>query len=802
MEPLIGAGSILRIGGAWLVASLPGLALVDRLGFARSVPAGFRFALAAALALAIELLLAMILSLAGSSLVTLLIAVVALAVVSLPFAVRAVRRLGHPSLLAISAAVIFVAGIASTRPISPVSDAIDHIATVGEIVETDVLEPNDVFYAGGDGVVPDVRKGFYHAWLALLAKLSGLPAAGVWYALRPFGLALALLSFAGLIDSTGRSRAHRVLAILAFPFIIHGNSAWFLDTILYPHNFAWLLIWPALALMAEEIESPDRGRRAALGLLAAAMAPLHIFAPVLCVAAALTAPAALFVFRYRPRARRAAGLLILIMLLAAPTLVIRFLQTYHPVNPLHTEASETLYLTSWLSLHAPAPTLERFSLPALLLAVGSVVVLWRRREASWRRALLCGLAWGPLCVSVNPLAGRVLQPTIGYLFVRFLGIVPYPIVAGVVIRDAWVHGRPRSLRRWVPIALVAAAIGSRAPALVDLASEERLARDRAESPEMWRDGFELIDRSIAGRATVLTDPLTGYALPAYTRQRVVAVLDQHSSPSDSTIRERLEDVARALSPYRPIGEAISAMKRWGASHVLLNEAIPRPFATFHDVRLPGEYPRIRHRFGADAAVFRLLGTAGGLRLYQLVGGADRPATARGEPFPSEVGADSVDAAGARPLNESFELLGIEIEPARCHLGDTLSVAVTLRKVSGVPPATPYKMLLRGRLVFTGERERWSRFDRLYARLRGAGSPIEFAEHRLPLDGRYPLSIWDVGETIVDRFGWVVPHNIEPGRYRIGIRLHELALRRNIAIGDWLRPSGGIGMPVGEITVED
>jgi hypothetical protein len=103
---------------------------------------------------------------------------------------------------------------------------------------------------------------------------------------------------------------------------------------------------------------------------------------------------------------------------------------------------------------------------------------------------------------------------------------------------------------------------------------------------------------------------------------------------------------------------------------------------------------------------------------------------------------------------------------------------------------------------TGGRERWSRFDRLYALLRGASSPIEFAEHRLALDGRYPLSIWDVGETIVDRFGWVVPHNVEPGRYRMGIRLHALALRRNIALGDWLRPSGGIGTPAGEITVED
>ena len=291
MDGLTGIVPIVRVGGAILALSLPGFAILERLRFASELDGPFRVTIGVALGLSLHLILAMIGSALGLSLDILVWVAVALGIIGLMVTLpnrRAegiMRSTGNWTGPFILGVALFAFGIASTRPMVAFSDAIDHVASVRAIDERENLEPNDVFYADGDGVTPDARKGFYHTWLATVSRISGLDPRTVWYAFRPWGLLLGLWAFSGLARELLASRNRVLLALVLYPLVAHGNAAWFLDTFIYPHNVNWLLIWSALALFVADLDGPDRGRQAALVVMAAALAPLHVFAPVLFLAA-------------------------------------------------------------------------------------------------------------------------------------------------------------------------------------------------------------------------------------------------------------------------------------------------------------------------------------------------------------------------------------------------------------------------------------------------------------------------------------------------------------------------------------
>jgi hypothetical protein len=452
-----------------------------------------------------------------------------------------------------------------------------------------------------------------------------------------------------------------------------------------------------------------------------------------------------------------------------------------------------LYLTDFLQLHNPTPMLQRFSLPALLVALCAVVLV--RRRAPVPEAALMGLAICPLLVSLNPVAGGILIPSIGYLFVRFLGVVPYPIVAGALVVAALGHVGSRRVAMVLAIAVLAL---WRLPALIGLFSDAP-ARP---TPDAWERGFDLVREHVPPGATVLADPFTSYTLPAYTGRRVVTSLDQHSSPSDSTILERTDAVVRALSPYRPIGEAVAACERYGAAAVLVNDFDGRRVESFFDVRHPALVDAVRARFDG-AAAFRFVEASDGFALYAFEPGSIRASATTPAPAvpwrvaPAPTGVDPIR------LSDALLLHSVSLHPGTLAPGDTLVVAVVLEKTDRERPATPYRTILRLRNELEGPHARFETIERLYARALGvAGGPrLEVAVNRRPLDGRYPPAIWDVGETIADTLRVALPADLEPGLYRAGIRVNPQRLIRNIALSDWLRPTGGIGIPVGEIVVD-
>lgn len=784
-----GAGDLLRVAVALLWLILPGVAVTWRLACSLTE----RLALATACALSIGLALSALLAALGAGFDVLYVAlwVIAGASVALVLWRRAraegVRGDGD-RLVCAAAAVALVVGVVTTRPLGAASDALDHIGTARAIVARGEIEPNTVFYADGDGAVPDARKGPGHALLAALARTAGLDPVRTWYALRGFALAGALCAFGMLARVLTGPGLPLLVSLLAFPLVVHGESIWFLDTFLYPHNLNWLLIWPTLALAVSELREPARWRRILLVLLSAPLAALHVFAPVLLTGgvACVCVGCALFADPLRRSiALRTFGLVALATL---PLLVARLVVTYRPVNPLHVQASEVLYITEFLSLHSPVPMLRRFSAAALLVAVLGLFLI--RRPSSVARASLIGLTLGPLLVSLNPVMGGLLIPRIGYLFVRFLGLVPFPAIAGALVGDAQREG---GLRRVVPAGVAVLLLVSRIPAVGGFLRHA----PAGPTPEAWHAGFALVAAHTARNATVLSDPLTSFALPAYTGRRVVTTLDQHSSPSDSTILRRMDQAARALSPYRPIEEAVEASRRYAVDAILVNPFRDGAVETFFDVRTPALAESSRASFGASRA-FRVLGEREGFTLFAPASGAAADTTHR-HGFPGRVAGLAGEGVELAP---SVELVRLTFAPDTLSPGDTLRVVAVLRKHAQDAPATSYRMVFRLRQALAGAHARFAPVERLYARLlrEGGGPRLELAVNRRPTDGTYPFALWDVGETIADSFLVVLPEDLEPGEYRAGFRMNAQRLIRNIALRDLLRPRGGIGYPVGEILV--
>ena len=296
MEPLIEFGSLARAGGAVLGLSLPGLALISRAAFAEKLSHPIRFGLGVVAGLCIFLCLGALAARVGLSFQVFFPISMVLCGISLPLALRPILRGKMWATPVLVGVVLLGIGILSTRSVPVTSDTLDHVATVRAILHTGELEPNAVFYADGDGATPDIRKGFYHTWLALAAKLSGLDPLVLWHSLRPWALMLSVLPFAALARRLLGTRRRARLALIVYPLMVHGSAAWFLDTFLYPHNFNWLVIWSALALMVDEVARMDSGRRIFLLFLAAALPALHVFGPALLLGAGLIVPVSLLFF--------------------------------------------------------------------------------------------------------------------------------------------------------------------------------------------------------------------------------------------------------------------------------------------------------------------------------------------------------------------------------------------------------------------------------------------------------------------------------------------------------------------------
>jgi hypothetical protein len=73
----------------------------------------------------------------------------------------------------------------------------------------------------------------------------------------------------------------------------------------------------------------------------------------------------------------------------------------------------------------------------------------------------------------------------------------------------------------------------------------------------------------------------------------------------------------------------------------------------------------------------------------------------------------------------------------------------------------------------------------FVHLRQANGEIVAQQDRLPLEGRYPTSLWDRGEIIADAINLSVPEDLPAGRYELVVGMYD------VTTGDRLPVSNSI-----------
>ena len=454
-------------------------------------------------------------------------------------------------------------------------DAYHHLSAVRELAKGE-LPPRHNLVAG---FLPQGHYGPYLVALGAIARVTGASPKAVLYAAGVANLVLFLLAFHAVtmrLLGPGPAGWSVAAALLLWgpwprPVMVWASWGWPGTTSLadahnffYPHQAGLVLLLTALALVLPEEEaatSPaavdDRGpsrpsrrwRRNGVALLvAAALVATH---PLTGLAFAV-AVGALALSQLMPgtgSARRAGWLL----LLPVAALGLASLWPYYPVLGLlrafTLPALRAPVMPAQALANAPPPVVTIAPPLPILDTLGPAVVglVFCLKLARQRRFFLP--LWSAACLA---LAVFPLLP----LHQRFLfyAALPLQIAATGLFDVAWRHGR-----------------GSQAGVLLLLGAGALSAGWRAEwLLEQERPDLTFVERLTPKDAVVLCDPATANGVAGLTGRKVVVPNNPDVFLMMLDGARRVRDVREFLEPRTPVETREAILRRWQASHVLVD----------------------------------------------------------------------------------------------------------------------------------------------------------------------------------------------------------------------------------------
>jgi hypothetical protein len=709
--------------------------------------------------------------------------------------------------------------------LGPIHDALDVVAYVRDLVEKGVLVSREAVYSGAPLPAPDPRRGTFHGQLALVAAASGMDPVALWRLLPALLVPPALLAlFVAGREILGRAGA--ALAAAGFFLFLAGISRDdFLRNFAYASRVGWALGWVGWMAGHRWLRTGRRGPLALATLAAPTLMAVHVLsgAQYLAVLGSL----ALGFLWFRPEGtsvRRGAVLLLAATVATSPVLLARLLTSYRVLNPLFDHPQGLLLLGGGWSVLHPVEILRRVGWPGIAAAVLALGLLRHRRERGV--AVLVLGAWLPLLVVLAPPTETLLERLRAHsLTFRLLMSVPTPLLLVVLLR----------LRGRLTAAVVLLALGLHAAQAV------RAWRIPEQRREAWQESAPLarLLRQLEARPgpplTILSDPLTSYAIPAFTRHHTVSPFHQHSSPTDATAWRRMQEAEAVLNGCVPIRETCRILDAYGVDLVLLNQSFRRYQTHFGFVLSPLSYGLQRAKFAAYPQLFRPLPAPEGLLLFAYMGKGRAKHFVRGRPLPADsllqlpwpgyrpavpdtgwlrppgARAGTLEVVARDPVlpfripprasppllasHPAADLLGIEARgPVRP--GSPLAMDLYWRR-KAAPLERPLEVVL---VLVRDPPARWLRrlpFQPLLRRLWevATGRLYRFGKTRVPLEHFYPPWLWEPGGFYRDRLVLWIPPQALPGRYRVHALVRWASFQENIALGDLLWDAGSYVGPV-------
>ncbi|MBU1702032.1 MAG: hypothetical protein KJ970_03615 [Candidatus Eisenbacteria bacterium] len=507
-------------------------------------------------------------------------------------------------ILLILAAILMIVGGGS---LGTIHDSLDTVAYVRGLVETDSIQLVSPIYSPDPLPAPDPRRGTFHTELALISLASGIDPADLWRELPILLFPFALLVLFLLAREILASPSWALAATGIFGLTAYLTPDHFMQNIAYASRIGWVMGW--VGWMAAYRFLREGGRR--LGIFVVLTAPMlmgiHILssAQFLMILGCLI-PALLWSRSWRSLEWRRALLLTAGAVAAAlPFLIIRLMASYEVINPMFNRLQGVLFLRDgWISLH-PRVAWSILGWPGLM-ALALSPLLFRRARTSMGIAVLLTTAWIPFIFVFFPPTLMLMEHFQAHsLIFRLLLLIPTPLILTVLIRDGAASWKNPG-RRWVrmiPAGLILLALilhVGQVIGFLQVPSQRRLAWE--EQPALV-EAMEWIQSELVEPRVILTDPLTGYAMPAYTRHTSGTPLNQHSSPTDAWAFQRMVDAQAVLNGFVGILETCTILDKGRADYVLLNQAYPRYQEQYGLFLSPLTYELSRLKFDSQPALF-------------------------------------------------------------------------------------------------------------------------------------------------------------------------------------------------------
>jgi hypothetical protein len=676
------------------------------------------------------------------------------------------------------------------------SDAYDHVGTIREIVERREILPGTAFYGDEQDMGPDPRKGLFHTCLAMISIITGIEPFQIWLWLPVFLLPILLCGSMAFAGSLFKSRKIALLSSILFIVCFGGLDRSNLRVVGYPLFVALLFYLIALFFMFRYLENARTRYLLAGAFVGSMIAVVHIYYFFQFVLAVTS----FFVFSclFRREDRRSlvaiAKLGLITLAFSAPLLVLRYKLSYAIANPYDLQPRHLLFITEKIYISNPLEAWKVLG-PIGILAFGATPFLFKRAKAdAGILFLFSAMVTTPLII-LNPLAVEVLRRVMTYGLVRRIALyAPYIEVMGYCVYQAarslrgGTLARRGALKPLAFLSLFAVLLIPYAKGFVNAYGPASVAFERKHSYLPWREALLFMQENIAEPSVILSDPLTSFSIPAFTRHNIVAVLVGHSSPQDGENIDRVVAVDDVLNPYVDMKTTTAYLNKYHVRYILVNQTFESSlYSSYWSVDVKN-YEMTRRKFEARRGLFETVYERDGVYVYRYNPGGAMPESGIAEspsrPFVLESEPRIPHVVNA-PFGDGLVLVGVSSEKRTVRRGESLQLKCYWRCAERDTAVKDYRVFVRFDAPYRKGALYSRRFSKIYRIVlqKMTGSRYRFRSEHSPVNGVYPPRLWRKGEVIEDTFEVMVPSDVSKGSYDIRINLLSLPFNPNYSLKD-------------------
>jgi hypothetical protein len=680
------------------------------------------------------------------------------------------------------AAVAFILVCRQGGSLGPVHDSLDFVAFVNETLQTGELAPDSPIYRADPGLPPDPRRGSFHTEVTAICYLSRTSPTDGWRWLPRLLVPLTILGFAAMLRAWLGERAAWLGTLLFFATTFFTLDR-FIQNIGYASRFGWVIGWAGLLALARGIEvRAARGREGLAWLAVAAVSPailvfVHLLSGAQTALALGCGAVAIWVDRDATRGQRRDTLFVMTaagMLLFA-TLAFRLGAGTGLGNPIFDHTYGVMNLAPGWPVLLPGYVMDRFSWAGVAGAILGLLLLGRARRDR-TAGFLAFSTLVPLSILFFPPIVRIVLAAHAHsllfrviLTIPFAATLAYCALAGL---DRLGRGRTilSKILGAASLAIVAAGLLGQFVSIRSSWAVPEGRRAEYRENQALVHALAFIDRTYPRVQTVLSDPLSSYSIPAYTKHDAVTPLNQHSSPTDPSVDDRIRDVQVVLNGRVGMARTFDVIRRYGVSIVLVNQSFTRLTSSYYYFVTPLAYEEQRKKFDDHPEYFVRIYDADGIIVYAVRDPGPGTLLPGDPPNP-----DRIADPGTLPILASgpVEMLRFDIVPGPTRPGEPFTINVEWRRTP-----EPYQLPVACE-VKVQNRAQPREYDRAIAgRIaavldeRRSGKVWRFGRTFRPLAAFYPDFLWEPNGVYKDLFWIRVPPNTRPGVYDIYVRLDQ------------------------------